>query len=122
LLSVQELQNAFDHETETYGITDHPALSKIMFSLKGRSARECNLLLDRRGAFWEHENFDHVIRKGYFDKTIKYVLNNPVKVGLVEDWQDWRWNYCREELVERFKKKDSQSDSAEVSLGKVTTS
>jgi len=105
LLTAQELHTVFDLEGGTYGSTSHPSLSKIMFALKGRSARECNLILDRRGAFWEHESFDHKIRSGKFDKTIRYVLNNPVKVGLVDDWQEWRWNYCREELIGRFKKK-----------------
>jgi putative transposase len=81
----------------------HPGVAKIMHALKGRSARECNLILERSGPFWEHESFDHVIRSGRFDKTIRYVLNNPVKAGLVRDWQDWRWNYCRKDLVERFK-------------------
>ncbi len=81
-------------------------LAKIMHSLKGRSARECNLIIGRVGPFWEHESFDHVIRAGKFDKTIRYVLNNPVKVGLVKDWQDWRWNYCRQELVEAFRSSD----------------
>jgi len=56
-----------------------PALARIMQAIKGRSARECNLLLGRSGQFWEHESFDHVIRKGRFDKTVRYVLNNPVK-------------------------------------------
>ena len=30
-----------------------------------------------------------------------YVLNNPVKAGLVKHWRDWRWNYCRSELAEK---------------------
>ena len=85
--------------------TDSSALSKIMHSLKGRSARECNLLLGRFGTFWEHESFDRVIRSGKFDQTIRYVLNNPVKAGLVLEWEEWRWNYCREELINGFRKK-----------------
>ena len=80
-------------------LTRIPALSKIMHTLKGRSARECNLILGRSGSFWEHESFDHVIRKGKFDKTIRYVLNNPVKIGVVRNWEDYRWNYCRQELI-----------------------
>jgi len=47
----------------------------------------------------EQESFDHVIRAGKFDATVRYVLNNPVKAGLVKDWRDWRWNYCRKELL-----------------------
>lgn len=80
-----------------------PALARIMQAIKGRSARECNLLLGRSGQFWEHESFDHVIRAGRFEKTMRYVLNNPVKAHLVDDWQEYRWNYCREELRDRFR-------------------
>lgn len=53
-----------------------PSLARIMQIIKGRSARECNLVLSRNGQFWEHESFDHVIREGKFDKTVRYVLNN----------------------------------------------
>ena len=101
--SETNLREPFDDDQLLVLIDDHPALAKIMHSLKGRGARECNLLLERTGPFWEHESFDHVIRSGKFDKTIRYVLNNPVKVGLVRNWEDWRWNYCRKELVDRFK-------------------
>jgi putative transposase len=79
------------------------ALARIMQSIKGRSARECNLILERSGAFWEQESFDHVIRPGKFGKTVRYVLNNPVKAGLVLDWRQWQWNYCRKELVESLR-------------------
>jgi len=84
------------------GSNDYPGLSKIMHSLKGRSARESNLILARSGSFWEHESFDHVIRPGKFDATIKYVLNNPVKAGLAKHWREWPWNYCREELSDKL--------------------
>jgi hypothetical protein len=73
-----------------------------MHSLKGRSARECNLVLGRSGRFWENESFDHVIRPGKFHRTIRYVLDNPLKIGVVRNWEDYRWNYCRKEWVERF--------------------
>jgi REP element-mobilizing transposase RayT len=105
LLSNAELLKALDGDLGSFQLTDHSGLSKIMFALKGRSARECNLILDRRGAFWEHESFDHAIRNGKFDETVRYVLNNPGKAGLVNDWQEWPWNYCREDLIERFSKK-----------------
>lgn len=50
----------------------------------------------------ETTNFDHVIRTGKFEATLRYVLNNPLKVGLVKDWRDWPWNYCREELSDKL--------------------
>lgn len=99
-LSETELRETRDETGHLAFIGEHPGLARIMHALKGRSARECNSILSRSGAFWEHESFDHVVRAGSFNKTIRYILNNPVKAGLVKDWRKWRWNYCRKELVE----------------------
>ena len=87
------------HEVLT---SEYPGLSRITHSIKGRSARECNLILSRSGSFWEQESFDHVIRPGKFESTVRYVLDNPVKAGLVRQWRQWPWNYCRQELSDRF--------------------
>ena len=73
------------------------SLSTIMHSLKRNTARRANELLGRRGSFWEHENFDHYIRNEVERKRIvKYVIENPIKAGLVKDWRDWKGNYLRE--------------------------
>jgi putative transposase len=75
------------------------ALSAIMHSLKRYTARQANVLLGRRGHFWQHENYDHVVRdRPEQDRIIEYVLNNPVRAGLVEHWQDWEWTYCKYEM------------------------
>jgi putative transposase len=97
-LSERDLHESFDPEGRLIFTSRHPSLSRIMQSLKGGSSRECNRLLSRTGQFWEHESFDHVVREGKFYQTIKYVLNNPVKAGLVREWREWRWSYCRPEL------------------------
>jgi len=78
-------------------IADEPrSLSSIMHSLKLYTAREANKVLQRSGAFWEHESFDHYIRnEAEWKRIVKYVLENPVKAGLVRTWQDWPWNYIR---------------------------
>ena len=74
------------------------SLSSIMQSLKGYTARKANQLLGRRGAFWHHESYDHCVRNSNeLSKIIRYVLNNPVKAGLVETWEEWKWSYCRSE-------------------------
>ncbi len=63
--------------------------------LKGSTARECNKLLKRTGAFWQHESYDHVVRnEDELRRIVEYVLNNPVKAGLVEVEEDWMWSYC----------------------------
>lgn len=72
------------------------AMSAIMHSLKRYTARQANLLLRREGSFWQHENYDHVIRdEAEWRRIITYVLNNPVKAGLVQHWEEWPWSYCK---------------------------
>ena len=100
LLSEADLIECPDAAGHPMFIGDLPALARIMQSIKGRSARECNRVLGRTGQFWEHESFDHVIRPGKFRKTLLYVLNNRVKAGMVDQWSKWRWNYCRKELLD----------------------
>jgi putative transposase len=77
---------------------DNPvSLASIMMSLKRYTARQCNDILGREGQFWQHESYDHVIRnQAEWERIIKYVLDNPVKAGLVEKWDDWPWTYLRE--------------------------
>ena len=72
-------------------------LGEIMQSLKGCTAREANKILNRAGKFWEIESYDHEVRNGEeLDRIVKYVLNNPVKAGLVKNWRDWRWSFLAE--------------------------
>lgn len=85
----RNLREVKDKDRHPVFLSDCASLSRIMHSVKGRSARQCNLILSRSGPFWEHESFDHVIRPGKFGATIRYVLNNPVKAGLVNDWRAW---------------------------------
>jgi REP element-mobilizing transposase RayT len=76
-------------------------LAVIMQSLKGYTARKCNLALGRSGQFWQHESFDHIIRdQREFVRVINYVVRNPVKAEMAAHWRDWRWNYCRPSLIE----------------------
>jgi len=74
---------------------DH-SLASILHSLKSFTAHQANKLLNRRGQFWEHESFDHAVRDNEeWARIITYVLNNPVKAGLVGDWRAWRWSFNR---------------------------
>jgi REP element-mobilizing transposase RayT len=72
------------------------ALSAIMQSLKGYTAYEANLRLKRLGQFWQHESYDHIIRSlEEWQRICNYVLNNPVRAGLVKQWHEWPWTYCK---------------------------
>ena len=71
-----------------------PSLSKILQMHKGATAFECNKILNRNGQFWDRESYDRVVRNTVeFERIKNYILNNPVKAGLVQDWRDWKWNY-----------------------------
>ena len=70
--------------------------------LKGYTARKANGLLSRTGAFWQRESYDHVIRDANeWQRIVIYVLNNPVKAGLVDTWEEWKWNYYRCSIGDR---------------------
>ena len=74
----------------------YPSLASIMQSLKGYTAFKCNRMLCRDGEFRAHKSYDHWIRDvDEWQRTVAYVLNNPVKAGYVKRWQDWKWNYRR---------------------------
>ncbi len=68
------------------------SLAKIMNAIKGASAHKINKALGRRGRWWQPESFDHVLRSSEnVDAKIQYLLENPVRAGLVREWQDYRW-------------------------------
>ena len=69
-------------------------LSRVVQSWKTYSANRANALLQRAGTFWQREYFDRVIRDDWdLEKTVEYVLANPMKAGL-EKWPftsaDWK--------------------------------
>lgn len=71
-------------------------LKSIMHSIKSYTANEANRILNRIGQpFWQAESYDHVVR-GHDEwiRILQYVMNNPVKAGLVNQWDDWQWSYC----------------------------
>ena len=74
------------------------SISEIMKSIKGYTARKANIILGRTGnSFWQHESYDHIIRDNQeLDNIIDYVKMNPVKAGLIDDWQKWKYTYFNE--------------------------
>ena len=64
--------------------------------LKGSTAREANLILGRRGPFWQGESYDHLVRSDEeFGRIRMYIENNPVKAGLVKAPEDFEWSSAR---------------------------
>ncbi len=86
---------------DTHELAKSPRpLYKIMQTLKRHIAGKGNEFLHRTGAFWQDESYDHVVRNPQELKNIiAYTLNNPVKAGLVDTWEEWPYSYANEDFL-----------------------
>lgn len=90
----QELKYQSDSDESLYIVTN------IMRDLKKFTAKEANKILNRKGNFWQHESYDHVIRdERELRKLVQYILNNPIKSGLTDDPYKYEWNYFNSEYI-----------------------
>ena len=72
---------------ETWGTF---SLSHIVHSWKSFTAKQANLYLKRRGAFWAPEYFDRYMRDDeHLAITRYYIERNPVRAGLCGEASDW---------------------------------
>ena len=75
-------------------------LVDILQCLKSATAHRINKLLSRSGPVWQDESFDHVLRS---DESLKekceYIRQNPVRRGLVEKPEDYRWLWVNPDLM-----------------------
>ena len=68
-------------------------LKEITHSIKSYTAHAANKLLNRTGQFWQHESFDRYVRnRKHFVNVIEYIENNPVKAGICEKPEDWKFS------------------------------
>lgn len=80
-------------------LSETQSVSGVMKLIKGSTSRECNKVLNKTGKFWQVESFDRLIRDAYeMYNIINYVLNNPVKAGLVSNPDDWKYSYCNSDF------------------------
>ncbi|MGA2268539.1 MAG: transposase [Bryobacteraceae bacterium] len=70
------------------------APAQITHWIKGKTARESNLLLGRTGEpFWQDESFDHWVRnERELQRIAAYIEGNPVLAGLADTPEDWPWS------------------------------
>jgi REP element-mobilizing transposase RayT len=67
-------------------------MQDIMKAIKGASAHAINQRRSKNGAVWQEESFDRVLRcSEKLDEKIAYILNNPVRRGIVNDWHQYQW-------------------------------
>ena len=75
-------------------------LREVTRAVKNTSAREANIILERRGIpFWQDESYDHWVRdEKEFNRIVRYIEWNPVRAGLVESVERWQWSSASGEL------------------------
>lgn len=84
-----------NNPTETGKIN---SLKNLMQSIKSYSGRKANEILSLTGKFWEEESYDRLVRnEAELVRIVQYILNNPVKAGLCQNWREWRWCYVKPE-------------------------
>ncbi len=75
------------------------SLPQILKMLKGTSARSVNRLLGQSGPVWQDESFDHVLRSDEsLHQKIEYIRQNPVRRGLVQQPEQYRWLWINRDL------------------------
>lgn len=82
-----------DHLHGLLSLGDGPDLSAAMNTLKGRSARSINRLLNRNGPLWQMSFHEHALRREEDRLQVaRYIVANPLRAGLVErigDYPHW---------------------------------
>ena len=103
IAALQKGQNENKFRVHTYAVMfNHvhvllaplSSVAQITQQIKGKTAREANLILGRTGAkFWQDESFDHWIRNPEEARRVRtYIEQNPVSAGLVSQPKDWPWS------------------------------
>ncbi len=82
------------------------SLQTILGRIKGVSSRLINEVTGRSGRLWQGEYFDRILRRDEdIRKKAEYVAANPVRAGLVEspDQYRWLWRWWNAEDQQRWR-------------------
>ena len=75
-------------------------ISSIVKSIKGFTAKGINQIQKTKGQVWEHMYFDRNIRDlDDYARVCEYIMNNPVKAGLVDEASDWKDSFYQPDLI-----------------------
>ena len=68
------------------------SLVEILKAIKGASSHAINRRAGTHATIWQEESFDRVVRSSEsLDAKVAYILENPVRKGLVNNWHEYRW-------------------------------
>jgi len=75
---------------------EYRQLDWVMKQIKGGSSYLINKHLGRKGPLWAKDSYDHFIRDDQsWGRIIDYIVNNPVKAGLVGKPEEWSFTYVK---------------------------
>ncbi len=84
-------------KSDNFSEVAYQPLSFILQQIKGGSAYEINKVLGTSGRVWQVESYDHYVRsQKELQNILTYILQNPVKAGLVKTWEEWPYSYVHE--------------------------
>lgn len=70
------------------GITEESDLWQCMVDFKQKSGYW--LCKDDSSKKWQKDFYDHILRRDDdLNKQVRYILGNPLRKGLVEDWREY---------------------------------
>jgi REP-associated tyrosine transposase len=77
-------------------------ISRVVQDIKYVSSRRLNRQREIRGTLWQHQFWDRFVRhpKEFNDRFV-YMHFNPVRKGLVEKPEDWRWSSYNNYALDR---------------------
>lgn len=75
-------------------------LAQIMQGIKSSYAHRINKILRRTGRVWQRESFDRFLRsEEHLDLKLEYMRMNPVRAGLVQRPEDYRWLWMSDVIL-----------------------
>lgn len=67
---------------------------------KQKTALRASEMLMLEDDFWIRDDHVHAVAdQKELINIISYILENPVKAGLVDYWRDWPWSYCNADFI-----------------------
>jgi REP element-mobilizing transposase RayT len=82
-----------DHLHLVVSLPAHLTTTRVMKMIKGRFARLYNERAGARGPFWQDRFHEEALQsEEQLWTAIQYVVYNPVKAGVVQRPEDYRWS------------------------------
>ena len=75
---------------------EYTGISKIMNQIKGVSSRRAKIECNYDGTLWQRGYFDQLVHgaKGRAE-CWDYIVNNPVRAGIVRKWEEYPFVWCK---------------------------